>query len=132
MHFAVAVIIPQRVVDVVDYIATQMQAFDENLDGEMTNPAGKWDWYVIGGRFDGWFGGKRTAAHQIEDHIAINRPPLWDDRTPAAILTPEGGWYARCQIPLGPIAESDGWHAEARKILARYPNHRVVILDAHR
>jgi hypothetical protein len=35
------------------------------------------------------------------------------------------GWWANL------LTENDNWDSDAKAILARYPDHRLIILDAH-
>jgi hypothetical protein len=64
-----------------------------------------------------------------------------DDLVPAAIVTPEGDWYA------GPIVMEDElfeahrdeeelrprkhWDQEARALLSHYPGHFAIVVDCH-
>jgi hypothetical protein len=52
---------------------------------------------------------------------------------PHALITPDGAWHEHGQIGWWAvlITENEEWDAEARTILARYPGHRVVTVDAH-
>ena len=53
-----------------EYVADHNR-FDE--DGEPTstyNPDSKWDWYVIGGRWDGWINNRDASNETLSDNIA--------------------------------------------------------------
>lgn len=112
--------------------------FHENFDDQgqpiaTYNPDSKWDWYVIGGRWDGWINdreasGERTAANSAPTEQAIAR-----EKIPHAIITPDGQWHERGQMGWWAvlITENEDWDSQAKQILALYPGHCVVIVDAH-
>jgi hypothetical protein len=97
------------------------------------NPASKWDWYVIGGRWDGWIHGKETSNQSVADNIATTEQMLEHGKIPHALLTPNGQWHEQGQLGWWGIllTENDDWDAEARRILTDFPAHHVVIVDAH-
>ena len=94
-----------------------------------------WDWYVIGGRWDGVLAGKSGGRAGImailENHLCA---PLEDnscrvadivlspERYPYAIVTPDGEVWMR-----GDIGHID----EERAILWRYAEHYCVVVDYH-
>jgi DNA-binding transcriptional MerR regulator len=107
------------------------------------NPDSKWDWYRVGGRWDGWVteneqssegGFNFGAQHEtLENNIATAEEALAGGKIPHAIITPDGVWHERGQMGWWAvlITENEDWVAGARAILASYPGHRVVIVDAH-
>jgi hypothetical protein len=97
------------------------------------NPDSKWDWYVIGGRWDGWINDRDTSGEAVADTIATTERALADGKIPHAIVTPDGQWHERGQMGWWAIliTENEDWDSEARAILGRYPGHRIVIVDAH-
>jgi hypothetical protein len=97
------------------------------------NPKSKWDWYVIGGRWDGWINGKETSGESAEDNMATTEQALERGIIPHAIVTPEGEWNERGEMGWWAIliTENEDWDAQAREILAGFPGHRLLILDAH-
>ena len=108
-----------------------------------SNPDCKWDWYRIGGRWDGWITGNERASdggfnfgpeHEtVANNIATAEQALERGKIPHAIVTPGGQWHEHGQLGWfgNLLSENDGWETEAREILARYRGHRIVILDAH-
>jgi hypothetical protein len=91
----------QKYEEAIDFV----EDFDENGRPISTyNPDSKWDWYVIGGRWDGWINDKE--ASQESEHGQM-------------------GWFATL------ITENEHWDSDGKAILARYPGHRLVIVDAH-
>lgn len=107
------------------------------------NPDSKWDWYRIGGRWDGWVTGNEQtsdngfnfdASHEsVANNIATTKQALKRDIIPHAIVTPDGQWHERGQMGFWAvlITENEAWDSEAKRILARYPGHQLVIVDAH-
>lgn len=97
------------------------------------NPDSRWDWYVIGGRWDGWINGKDTSGERVEDNIATTEQAIERAIIPHAIVTPDGRWHERGQLGWFAvlITENEDWDAQAKEILARFPGHHLLILDAH-
>jgi hypothetical protein len=97
------------------------------------NPESKWDWYVIGGRWDGWINDKETSGESVSDNTATTDQAIAGDKIPHAIITPDGEWLERGQMGWWAIliTENEDWDSDAKAILARYPGHRLVIVDAH-
>jgi hypothetical protein len=117
-----------------------------NVQGEplsTSNPDSKWDWFVIGGRWDGWITGNEQSSdhglnfgpqHQtIENNIATTEQAVERDVIPHAIITPDGEWHEHGQMGWWGImiTENEGWDAQTREILTGYPGHHLLILDAH-
>jgi hypothetical protein len=107
------------------------------------NPNSKWDWYVVGGRWDGWITGNEQSSdggynfglqHQtVANNIAPTSRALERDVITHAIVTPDGHWHERGQLGwwAALITENEHWDAQAREILAAYPGCQLLILDAH-
>lgn len=98
------------------------------------NPKGKWDWWVVGGRWHGWITGKKQAGRNlVENNIASTELAIKRNIVPHAIITPDGQWHERGQMGWWAIliTEDEGWDARAKEILAGYPGHQLLILDAH-
>ncbi len=106
------------------------------------NPDGKWDWYEIGGRWDGHITGrKRPNRDHIQDNSILAstllKVPDFDQRVPAAIITPTGEWVEKITL----VTTSSGWYMRetpkrawcnrVRRILDSFPHHCVVCVDAH-
>jgi hypothetical protein len=97
------------------------------------NPNGRWDWYKIGGRWNGVFGGENV----MQAKTLLESSNL-KDRLPAFLLTPDGVWYeVETIINAGDYQFSsvrktnDRWLIEVKQVLARWPGHRVVCVDIH-
>lgn len=97
------------------------------------NPDSKWDWYVIGGRWDGWINDKETSGESALDNTATTDEAIARDKIPHAIITPDGEWHENGQMGWWAIllTENENWDSDARAILALYSGHRLVIVDAH-
>ena len=97
------------------------------------NPNSKWDWYVIGGRWDGWINNRDTRAEAVFDNSATTEATIARDKLPHAIITPDRQWHEHGRLGWWGtlLTEEENWNAEARAILARHPGHDVVIVDAH-
>ena len=107
-----------------------------NAEGEPIstyNPESKWDWWVIGGRWDGWITNAKTAGERLADNTATTEQAIERNVIPHAIVTPDGEWHEHGKMGWWGIllTEKENWDSEAREILTRYPGHNVVILDAH-
>jgi hypothetical protein len=83
------------------------------------NPDSKWDWYSIGGRWDGWINDKETSSESIADNTATTEHAIAREKIPHAIVTPDGEWLERGQL---------GWFAS----LIRTRPAGLVCLPHHR
>ena len=108
--------------------------FDEGGKPVSTyNPGSKWDWYVIGGRWDGWINNCESHNEAVSDNLATTEAVLERDRIPHAIITPDGQWHEQGQMGWWGImlTENDRYQSEAKLLLSQYPGHHIIILDAH-
>jgi hypothetical protein len=111
--------------------------------GYWNNPKAKWDWYRVGGRWDGWLidnektsrnGFNFGSEHEtIENNISTTEAALAKEKITHAIITPDGAWHERGEMGWFGIlrTENDGWEEQAKALYAKYPGHSVVIVDAH-
>ena len=97
------------------------------------NPDSKWDWYVIGGRWDGWLNDIETGSERVEDNTATTRQGIDRGKIPHAIVTPDGAWHERGRMGWWAIllTENENWDDQARAIFECHSDCRVVIVDAH-
>ena len=111
------------------------------------NPDGKWDWYVIGGRWDGAIHGRPSGHDPYDENRAefnviaaglLAEANYLPDQSPAFLVTPEGVWLAHEAIVVGAwpqfhveTKEDAVWLDEVRSTLAAYPEQRVVGIDIH-
>lgn len=106
------------------------------------NPKSQWDWWRIGGRYDG-----RVAAveHDSEngfnfdkahESLDLNVRPVRDlpeDFTCWAILTPDGQWHQKAKMGWFGMAanEDEGWLPRMRRIFAENNECVAVGCDLH-
>lgn len=110
------------------------------------NPHGEWDWYEIGGRWNGYLKGRAppsaaTVAEIIENNSvtvsSLRRNQKLPSRLPAAIVTPTGQWVEKDSFVTTSyewfVAERTKreWLQSVRRILDAFPQHIVVCVDVH-
>jgi hypothetical protein len=121
------------------------------------NPNSKWDWYEIGGRWQGdldpnyerikdernyktckcnvCHGTGKALKFQLAPHDEGNIRPVSEilDYCPFAILTPDGHWCEKGEIGWWGIVtdEEDNWPAIAKRILQENQNCIAVLCDLH-
>lgn len=96
------------------------------------NPAARWDWYEIGGRWNNRLLGNVIMARSLHGF------PKLKGLLPHDFLTPDGVWHAKSRFvstgwPHGHIVEKSErrWLREFTLALTSYPRHRVVAVDRH-
>ena len=116
-----------------EYLRCQEHFNDKGEPVSTYNPDSKWDWFVIGGRWDGWINDLDTSCESLADNTALTEEVIARDKIPHAIITPDGQWHERGQMGWWAmlLTENENWEQEATALLASYPCHRVVIVDAH-
>ena len=98
------------------------------------NPDGRWDWYEIGGRWNGYIPGSIENAIHAEN--LANSKGL-ARCLPHAILTPDGEWiepehcYRLGWKFIVHEIKPERWMKIVREFLLRWPDHRVVCVDIH-
>jgi hypothetical protein len=112
------------------------------------NPDSQWDWYRIGGRWDGAIthtednsednGFNFGVHHESKSKNAITASRFLDNFTPKdvpyAILDPDGEWHQRGKMGWWGLSsdESDTWDTDAHEILKKYRDGYVFVgLDCH-
>jgi len=96
------------------------------------NPKSKWDYFVIGGRYDGWIGdGKNTLASS--EFLASIEAGLTG--VPFALVTPDCEWHERGRMGWWAIVSDEKskekWRDEVIDLVKQHPNCIVVALDCH-
>jgi DNA-binding transcriptional MerR regulator len=116
-----------------EYVRFHEDFDDQSRPISTYNPDSKWDWYVIGGRWDGWINDKETSRESVTDNTATTEEAIARGRIPHAIITPDGQWHERGQMGWWAmlLTENEDWTSDAKALLASYPCHRLVIVDAH-
>jgi hypothetical protein len=122
---------PQQYYD--ERIRFHEQFDDEGRPISTYNRDSKWDWYVIGGRWDGWINDRETSNESIEDNSALVQEAIARNRIPHAVITPDGDWHERGQMGWFAtlLTENENWEQHVGAILAPYSGYRFVIVDAH-
>lgn len=114
------------------------------------NPKSKWDWYVIGGRWDGVIQGVERSSQNgfnfsSEHHNMGNNSRLASDLlaagailrklVPHAVVLPNGEWRQSAEMGWFGITTNDVdpklWERLFAEFLADYNDHLVVAVDCH-
>lgn len=111
------------------------------------NPKSKWDWWVIGGRWDGVTTGgpghdRNNPAPLSARELAGNVTRASDlaadsssSRIPYALVTPDGEWHARGQMGWFGMSSGDEprkeWETRVRGLYAQHQDALVVGVDCH-
>ena len=120
-----------------------------------SNPNSHWDWYVIGGRWDGEIQGKRRddgqggfnfddEHHQVEYNSMQVKDLLKDLPTevldtltgerglfcPRALVTPDGEWHEKTDSEFFGKS-SDHWEKEVFELLQKYREYNIIGVDCH-
>lgn len=100
------------------------------------NQQGYFDYYTIGGRWDGWiYDGPDCKAQEKCDKSINVRPlkeiPFDDDYyIPNTVVTPDGEWTS-AGIYMWTRVPEDEWTETTRHILSLYKNCIAVAVDCH-
>jgi len=99
------------------------------------NPDGKWDWYEIGGRWDGYIPG---SSRNVLSARALLRSRRFRKCLPYYLVTPDGRWLEHEDAPLfaAPTTPAQRraerrWLAQVRRVLKEYIDRKVVCVDIH-
>jgi hypothetical protein len=115
------------------------------------NPESKWDWWVIGGRWDGIIqnnyrsdgdGGFNFGKehHQVKHNTVSCKDFLEmvkqdSDQYPYSLVTPKGEWCEKGKMgwfgTSSDEKEADNWHDIVNKILKKYEDCIAVGCDLH-
>lgn len=116
------------------------------------NPKSKWDWWVIGGRWDGGLMPTETrevviaAETEMGQALPQSRQPVegWnvcrsvnlpDGWVPFAIVTDSGEWHEKAKMGMFASTSDEkpeeDWHAEAAEIASGHADHIAVLIDCH-
>jgi len=110
------------------------------------NPEGRWDWYRIGGRWDGVVkkverpsednGFNFAPEHQQLEHNSIlcsEALKTWDvlEDTPYSILTSAGEWMEKPMEAYDDDTVLEAWRMKVHNFLKDHPDHILVGLDYH-
>lgn len=103
------------------------------------NPNAQWDWYVIGGRWNGILTGKTSTMDTYTDDTENNTIPVktlielvkFQRRVPAYVVSDTIGWVAGDEkmFQIGNLG--DDWHKEFLRILEQHDDYYAVGVDIH-
>lgn len=130
--------------DCPDCNGTGLRTTTYNLDS-------KWDWYEVGGRWDGeLFGEPRPSEdggfnfEPGHDEIQHNSRPTYEllDHDgqgnpfyPFAIVTPDGQWHEKGKMGWWGIVadekDKDAWHTEVERLYEEFGDSMAVLVDCH-
>ncbi len=116
-----------------EYIRSHERFDKEGYPLSTYNPNSKWDWYVIGGRWDGWINDREASGETVLDNLATTEQALKRRKSVHALVTPDGRWHEHGQMGWWGLmlTENPGWERRQRTILRQFPRHHLLILDAH-
>ena len=163
MHHLAYVIVPNEIVndifetrpfsDIIrEYVDEAMMPFDENLEGDWepdeddyaTNPEGRWDWYEIGGRWDGKLT-KSPNTHDIRHLQSFDVIPnsttireflrlIDSELNPATMLPASLVYYEETENSFA-FVEADydmaEWITSCRATFERFIDDYLVSVDYH-
>lgn len=115
------------------------------------NPQSHWDWFVIGGRWDGWIqeaerrddkgGFNFGAEHHQSCHNSVKSSEYLasirkdSNRTPFALVDPKGLWHESGKMGWFGCSsdnkEEKKWADEIIALLEKYPDTIAVAVDCH-
>lgn len=131
-----------------------LSPYDENIEVEeytndeglpsTYNPKSKWDYWVIGGR---WNGEIRNAPrddgvgfnfgeefHQLSENI-IRVKELDHKLVPFAVVTPDGNWHERGKMGWWAMVRDekpdDDWENEVMKLIQSHQDCWAIGVDCH-
>ena len=97
------------------------------------NPNSKWDWYSVGGRWEGCLINKdgNKTNEDVVSEIDFNKTPV-----PFAYVDPFGRWYERGEMGwwacVSNEKEADEWEAQYRKFIASLDEDvTITAVDCH-
>lgn len=90
------------------------------------NPNSQWDWWTIGGRWDGWL----SRSNRIPAKTAASQ-----GKVPFAIVTPDGQWHEKGRMGWWGMTsnekEDEAWADEVQRLLLAHPDALAVTCDLH-
>lgn len=110
------------------------------------NPNSKWDWWEIGGRWDGIIRNNRQSSKNgfnfNEKHYTLNNNTVKVEQLindcqqyPFAIVAPDGEWYEKGKMGwwacVADEKEKDLWEKQCREVFEKYKDCFAVGCDLH-
>ena len=105
-----------------------------NKYGYWNNPNTKWDWYVLGGRWDGFFKLKNNETSNQASKGDIDFKGMEEESTFAVVK--DGKWYQKGQMGwFGKVTDKQDdevWQMEFKKLIDELPDDTLLSLfDCH-
>lgn len=99
------------------------------------NPNSKWDWYEIGGRWNGGLA-MNLKTKKSGNECKVSQIDMKKISTPYAFITPNGNWIERGQMGWFGISSNDKdektWNREFKKFLKTLKKSTIVtVVDCH-
>ena len=130
-------------------LSERYEEFNENGEPLSTyNPESKWDWYRIGGRWDGWLTDKeeeRSSDNGFnwgDDHTSLKfncisvAEAIEKEKIPYALITPDGEWKEKGEMGWFGMSsgdkDGDVWTSQVILFYEMYKEgNSVISIDAH-
>ena len=152
-HYLVFTIMPEGSVNPRLTVEELLAPYDENVEVEpyatvcepcsdcnqkgaritTHNPLSKWDWWMIGGRWENHF----SKGDVIPVNKAIEELNKDDDEIhgPFALVTPDGQWHAQGRMGWFGTSvdefDDDEWKTMYTELLNQYPDNTLLVCDLH-
>lgn len=95
------------------------------------NPNSKWDWYVIGGR---WDKSLKTLSGEEVNEAYVNEID-WTKTTPFAYVTPDGNWHEQGEMGwfacVSNEKDKESWKTEFKEFVKTLDDVIVTVVDCH-
>ncbi len=112
---------------------------------EATAPNGRWDFWIIGGRWRGALYDRqitdeyvnRHGSHLLYVHDLTTSVRAINDRDGPAwpkvhdLIEPDGTWHTRETWDGEHWTDTPNWNGEVAEVLSAYPDHLAVSVDYH-
>lgn len=98
------------------------------------NPNSKWDYWAVGGRWEGAFGDGECQDYPY-GNFALVEELISREIIPFAVVTPDGEWHERGRMGWWGIVTDEkpdaAWKEMVLDIYRKYPNYLAVACDLH-
>ena len=98
------------------------------------NEEGEWDWFVIGGRWDGYFTKQVPSGNNYEDNLKNNIIQVaYLTEYPGTIITSDGKWHSSrgWNRKTKNFDERPDWEMHCKTLYSKYRDHYAVTVDYH-
>jgi len=116
-------------------VASWYEDDDKDEEGNLYstyNPNSKWDWYSIGGRWNGYL--KTLSGEPTNEDYASEID--WTETVPFAFISPDGRWHERGEMGwwacVSNEKDKDSWEIEFKNFISSLEEDVVVTaVDCH-